>query len=443
MYLKMAGKFKIYCDDCPKVAEADELKAINQPTCQKPSKREPLGLRQTISHAAAQEVPSSSVTTSSSALSVNDQEDQENDVSMASLGSDFVPSILHDSEYDDDRSFEFDEEADDEFIVEDEDQIDDVDFEADEELRGELQLAFKQHDESQLFKSAVYINDIQSYLMQLEREPELRPLPNYMDYQTEIRSEERAILINWLVDVSEEYDLSTETLFICTGIIDRFLSKVKTSIEDLQLLGVAAMFIASKYEEIHPPELCSFVEVTDDSCSGKRIREMEQDILKTLNFRISVPTISFFLRQIFAFNKFSKKVYHLAEYLCYLSLLIEKPFLEYYPSDIALGAVILAAHQLDSGANISTELKSAYDKSNLDQLRRRTLPEGATPHEIDRRVFVVDERLPFCIESLRAMQERAFSRTFRHTSVIDKFQSDSYDSVALLPPPTVEDIFAY
>lgn len=474
----MAAKFKIFCDDHSSQSNA----AAPSKESQFPNKREPLGLRQAMSQLAAESqvasqqetLPSIATTTSSSSCagpsSVN-EEDQENDISMASLGSDFIPSILHDDAQFQDNSFEEEEEDNDErncsdeqsgyslygnegensiIIAEDElvDEDDDDDFEDDEELKKELSQAFRQHDDSQLFKSTVYLSDIESYLNELERETELRALPNYMDYQTDIDSDKRAILINWLVDVSDEYELETETLFICINIIDRFLSKMSVPTSNFQLLGVAAMFIATKYEEIYPPELSKFVEVTDEAFSGQQIRQMEQEILKALNFRISLPTITFFLRRIFAFNKFTKKVYHLAEYLCYLSLLADQPFLEYYPSEIALAAVILAAHQLDAAASISPDLQGAYDRSNQDQLKRRNLPRGAKQfRELDRRAYIVDMNLPFCIESLRELQERTYSRASKlkdnDCAVFVKFSSEAHSRVALLSPPKVEDLLAY
>lgn len=511
----MAAKFNIFCDEPAtstalsqhgttatnnKAAELATAALIQQQQLNAISlKREPLGLRQHLTQIQHQQQQSSSQqsVTSTAASSIPKQdEDQENDISMASLGSDFVPSIVHDAEFD---SFEYDDEEEDEIInTSDESRLtahdkhmtdgmggdeailhqqinqnhqkfsydndpslmiddDDENFdENDEELQNELKQALKKHDDSQLFKSSVYIDDIEQYLLELESTPELRALPNYMEFQPDIDSNKRAILINWLIEVADEYDLESETLFISINIIDRFLSQMSLPTSNLQLLGVAAMFIASKYEEIYPPYLYQFVEVTDDTYSGRQIRKMEQEILKALNFRISIPTIIYFLKRIFAYNKFSEKCYHLAEYLCYLSLLADEPFLEYHPSEIALASVILAAHQLDGQSQkITPELRSAYDRSNQAQLDRRQIPAttipfggyGATPKQsdIDRRAFIADKDLPFCIEALREMQERAFIRSSKHhqtdSAIYTKFSADCHHRVALIPPPKVEDVW--
>lgn len=448
-----------------------------------PAKREPLGLRQTSEQQAAlaaasnqdehssQSASQSSQQSTSSVhplrphITIRTDEDQENDISMASLGSDFVPSIMHDSDNYNDQSFglEGDEsfvssesilpisengdssgftvgEENDDYLIEDTDMLDDSDMQDDydEELKMELSQAFKRHDDSQLFKAVAYINDIDAYMKHLERVPEFRPYPNYLDFQDDIDSEKRSTLNSWLVEVSEEYQLQTETLFISINLIDRFLSKMSVTTSKLQLLGVAAMYIASKYEEIYPPHLHKFVEITDETFSGQQIRQMEQVILKTLKFRISQPTITFFLRQIFAYNKFPKKVYHLAEYLCYLTLIVDQPFLEYLPSEIAVASVILAAHQLEAVDNISDELKNAYDQSNLDQLARRQLPPGLSLRDIDRRKYTINRDLPFCIESLITLQEQAYKRSPnlpKELSIIDIFSREERNRVSLLPPP--------
>lgn len=78
----------------------------------------------------------------------------------------------------------------------------------------------------------------------------------YMQTQTEINEKMRSILVDWLVDVHVKFDLSPETLYLTINIIDRFLSLKTIPRRELQLLGVSALLIASKYEEIWPPQVC-------------------------------------------------------------------------------------------------------------------------------------------------------------------------------------------
>ena len=77
--------------------------------------------------------------------------------------------------------------------------------------------------------------------------------------------------------------------------------------------GTAALFIASKYEEIYPPELKDFIFVTDDAYTKLQMLSMEKVILKSLSFNISPPTIFYFLK--YFLTKLSLPVYvqHFAE----------------------------------------------------------------------------------------------------------------------------------
>jgi cyclin B len=72
-----------------------------------------------------------------------------------------------------------------------------------------------------------------------------------------------AILIDWLVEVHLKFKLVPETLYLTVSLIDRYLEKVEVHWEKLQLVGVTAMLIASKYEEIYAPEVQDFVYITD------------------------------------------------------------------------------------------------------------------------------------------------------------------------------------
>lgn len=66
-----------------------------------------------------------------------------------------------------------------------------------------------------------------------------------MSKQSDISYSMRAILVDWLVEVVEEYRLKTETLYLAVSYIDRFLSYMSVVRAKLQLVGTAAMFIAS------------------------------------------------------------------------------------------------------------------------------------------------------------------------------------------------------
>ena len=106
-----------------------------------------------------------------------------------------------------------------------------------------------------------------------------------MRQQAHINEKMRAILIDWLVEVHLKFRLKTETLYLTFNLIDRFLERVQVSRSKLQLVGVTCLLLASKYEEIYPPDLRDFVYVTDKAYTKKQILQMEGKMLKELNFK--------------------------------------------------------------------------------------------------------------------------------------------------------------
>ena len=97
----------------------------------------------------------------------------------------------------------------------------------------------------------------------------------YMIHQTDINEKMRSILIDWLVEVHLKFKLVPETLFLTVNLIDRYLERKVVMRNRLQLVGVSAMLIACKYEEIYAPEVRDFVFITDNAYTRDQIFLME------------------------------------------------------------------------------------------------------------------------------------------------------------------------
>ena len=94
-----------------------------------------------------------------------------------------------------------------------------------------------------------YFDEIYKYLKSIENSD--LPKENYMNsVQDDINEKMRKILLDWLIDVHAKFNLLTETLFLTINIIDRFLSKKSINRKYFQLLGVTALVIACKQNEI-------------------------------------------------------------------------------------------------------------------------------------------------------------------------------------------------
>jgi hypothetical protein len=170
----------------------------------------------------------------------------------------------------------------------------------------------------------------------------------YMAHQTDINEKMRAILVDWLVEVHNKFKLMPETMYLTVNLIDRFLERKMVVRQKLQLVGVTAMLIASKYEEIYAPEVRDFVYITDKAYTKEQILMMEAMMLNTLDFRVTVPTPYVFLSRylkVAGENDPTAKVSLLATYLVERSLQ-EYKMLHFAPSKIAAAGVNMALRTL-------------------------------------------------------------------------------------------------
>lgn len=195
--------------------------------------------------------------------------------------------------------------------------------------------------ESSLYGVSEYATEIFEHLRTTERRT--RPKANYMRKQQDITASMRSILVDWLIEVSEEYKLHTETTHLAVNYIDRFLSHMAVMRAKLQLVGTAAMFLAAKFEEIYPPDVGEFVYITDDTYTKKQVLRMEHLILKVLSFDVAIPTSNQFLPRFLKSADADKKTEMLASYLCELAL-VDCDMVAYLPSFVAASAVCLASY---------------------------------------------------------------------------------------------------
>eukprot|EP00062_Callorhinchus_milii_P002288 gi/632938326/ref/XP_007904570.1/ PREDICTED: G2/mitotic-specific cyclin-B2 [Callorhinchus milii] len=188
-----------------------------------------------------------------------------------------------------------------------------------------------------------YIMDIYKYLRQLEVQQSIKV--KYLAGQ-EINERMRAILVDWLIQVHSRFHLLQETLYMGIAIVDRFLQSQPVSRKNLQLVGVTAMLLASKYEEMYAPEIGDFVYITDNAYTKAQIRQMEILILKELDFKLGRPLPLHFLRRASKAGNVDAKKHTLAKYLMELTLM-DYDMVHYHPSEVAAAALCLSQRVLD------------------------------------------------------------------------------------------------
>lgn len=208
-----------------------------------------------------------------------------------------------------------------------------------------------------------YVCDIYNYLRSLENKSPVQY--RYLEGQT-VTHKMRHILVDWLVQVHHRFTLTQETLFLTVGILDRYLQKERNVPRSkIQLVGVTAMFIASKFEEMVCPDVGDFSYITDKAYTKREILRMEIDILKKLEFNISIPLPLHFLRRNSKAGMVDSRHHTLAKYLIELCL-PEYTMCHFKASIIAGAALCLTLKLLDGGDwNDTLIYHSTYTEEQL------------------------------------------------------------------------------
>ena len=158
----------------------------------------------------------------------------------------------------------------------------------------------------------------------------------------------RAILVDYLADLHFKFKLRQETLYVTVGIIDQYLSRTPDfSRTQLQVLGVTALHIAGKYEEIYPPELKNILRVTDSNITKEQVIELEFNILLTLQFGVTFPSAYRFLERFCRLAQATERHFKLAQYITDSSLL-DCALVRERPSRVAACSLYIALNLLQS-----------------------------------------------------------------------------------------------
>uniref|UniRef100_A0A915LVE6 G2/mitotic-specific cyclin-B3 n=1 Tax=Meloidogyne javanica TaxID=6303 RepID=A0A915LVE6_MELJA len=257
-----------------------------------------------------------------------------------------------------------------------------------------------------------YEEDI--YKWMLFREKSYRPKTNFMDKQTHINAEMRAILIDWFVDVVAELELSPASFFLAISLTDRTLSVIDCPKERLQLLGATAILISTKVQEVFPP----------------LVRNMEKVILRVADFQLTVPLIDAFAQlfdhtastSAFPLNQVSRNLMwyflELSTFDCFCVCIL--------PSRLAAAAFLLASsfqkicQKIEPMATIDKEKWKLWS----DEMVKRT------------RIKRSDLQEPAKI--LMKLQQKAVSSKFQ--ALFKKFSCPKRCKVACLKPLEFEEV---
>ena len=260
-----------------------------------------------------------------------------------------------------------------------------------------------------------YLNIIYHNLLSEEDRGTI-PNPDYQKIisQKEINEHMRSILIDWLIDVHYKFGFTDETLYMTVLIIDRYISYKPIQKAKFQLLGITALLLSCKHEEIVLPKIEDFIYITDNAYKKTDVFDMENDILDVLNFSLLFPSpIKFYEYLALKFN-FDKKKILTGKYLME-SFMVDLKYVKYRASVIAAACVyiVMKYYKMEN-------YKDVYNKKyyNLNE------------NDINNKNFRTEVNVKDCAKDICIFVDNINKSNF--FSCKNKYASDKNEKVSLI-----------
>lgn len=218
------------------------------------------------------------------------------------------------------------------------------------------------------YAESTYAADIFNYYK--EREVQFL-VDKYLERQEELSVNMRAVLVDWMVEVQENFELNHETLYLAVKLVDRFLCLAPGCPKArLQLVGATALFVACKFDERCPPSVRDFLYICDDAYSHVELIGMEVKLLKVLDYDLGMPLSYRFLRRYARCAQLPLEILTLARYVLESSLL-DYSLVDQRESKVAAAALLQAL--LMKGLSWDETLRhyTGYKMEELYDLQRR------------------------------------------------------------------------
>ncbi|XP_054168563.1 G2/mitotic-specific cyclin-B3-like [Oppia nitens] len=207
-----------------------------------------------------------------------------------------------------------------------------------------------------------YSADIFRYYREKEAN---KPIKKYMHSQPEITKAMRSVLVDWMVEVQESFELNHETLYLAIKLMDHLLTKEQIPKVQFQLVGATVLLIAAKFDERIPPAIEDFLYICDDAYTRNDVILMEMRILKAIDFDLCFAISYRFLRRYARCAKLSMETLTLARFILEMSLM-EYEIIEEADSRVAAAALMLALRMKgQTDWNETLEYYSGYKSSDL------------------------------------------------------------------------------
>ena len=120
---------------------------------------------------------------------------------------------------------------------------------------------------------------------------------DFLQGQPELNARMWTILFDWLAVVSHKFKFVPRSLQLATDFMLRYMTAVRVQRRSLQLVGIGALCLACKHEEVMIPNMNDFIFICDNAYSLAELMSMEVDILTTLQVQLHMATAHDLLRR--------------------------------------------------------------------------------------------------------------------------------------------------
>ena len=106
-----------------------------------------------------------------------------------------------------------------------------------------------------------------------------------LDKHTDINEKMRAILVDWMLELSKSFKLKLDTVQLAIYILDTYLYMSKNVLrKSIQLIGCVALGLASKLNEEYAACVSDYVYSCDGAYTAKEFLDMELEVTRKLNY---------------------------------------------------------------------------------------------------------------------------------------------------------------
>jgi cyclin B len=176
-----------------------------------------------------------------------------------------------------------------------------------------------------------------------------------------------------MIEVLSSFNCTANTFFVSIDIMDAYLTSSTRCLEtkDIHLVGVTAMLLASKMEEIIPFKVSTVVDkMTHGKMLAKEVVRCEENILKTMDFELlSSPSLFVFIEMLvvklnFHTTPFFKDIMKVVTYISKM-ILHDYSILTKYPMKYLASSCLYISFKIIEQVNRDFKTKVYVEKLKI------------------------------------------------------------------------------